>query len=471
MRILGFEITRRKAPVVTKAAAQSVADRGWWSVIYDAWPGGWQQNAADATYTRETVLAYHALYACVTLIANDIGKLRVKLVEQNAATRIWSETSSPAFSPVLRRPNNYQNHIQFKEWWITSKLLHGNAYALKQRDGRGVVTALYLLDPTRVKPLVTPTAEVYYELQSDNMAGLQAKTITVPASEIIHDRMNCMFHPLVGVSPIYASGSSATAGQKILQDQSDFFSNHAHPGGMLTAPGAISPETAARLKEYWDTNFTGTNSGKVAIAGDGLEFRPMRMTASDAQLIDQLKWTAEIVCSTFHVPPFKIGLGQMPTYQNMEILNGVYYSDCLQSLIEQFEACMDEGLGLETSIEGRMLGTELDLDGLLRMDTKTQVDVLVAAAGGAILTPDEARAKIDRKPLPGGDTLYRQQQDYSLAALAERDANDPFAKPAPAPAPALPAPVEDKPIDDAMRALIVDGHVLRAMEHLQALAA
>lgn len=445
---------RRREPTVTKSA-ESVSDRGWWSMIYDAWPGGWQQNAADAIYSRDTQLAYHAVYACITLIANDIGKLRARLVEQNPDTRIWSEVdrTSP-YWPVLRRPNSYQNHIQFKEWWITSKLINGNAYALKQRDARGIVTGLYILDPLRVKPLVTPTAEVYYELQSDNMAGLEGGVLTVPASEIIHDRMNCLFHPLLGVGPIFACGTAASAGLQILNDQAKFFGNRALPSGMLTAPGNIAADTAARLKEYWDANFTGDNAGKVAVAGDGLKFEPMRMTAVDAQLIEQLKWDAEVVCSTFHVPPFKVGLGQMPTYQNAEVLNQIYYSDCLQSLIEQFEACMDEGLGLDTPTSGRMMGVELDLDGLLRMDSATQVKSLAEAVGGGILTPNEARAKLDQKPLTGGNTVYLQQQYYSLAALAERDANDPFAKPAPA-APAPPPDDNEDPVDeDEARAYI-----------------
>lgn len=437
MRLLGFEITRRKPPVVTKALAQSVQDRGWWSMIYDAWPGGWQANASDAIYSQDTVLAYHAVYACITLIANDIGKLRHKLVEQDPKTRIWSETTNSAFSPVLRRPNNYQNHIQFKEWWITSKLINGNAYALKQRDGRGVVTALYLLDPLRVKPLVTPTAEVYYELKSDNMAGLEAENVVVPASEIIHDRMNCLFHPLLGVGPIFACGAAASQGLRIIEDQNSFFANHAHPGGMLLAPGAISQDTAERLKTYWNENFAGDNAGKIAALGDGLKYEPMRMTAADAQLIDQLKWTAEIVCSAFHVPPFKIGLGIMPTYQNAEVLNQIYYADCLQSLIEQFEACMDEGIGLDTPTAGRQMGVELDLSGLLRMDQATQIKTLTEGVKGGLWTPNEARSQVDAAPLAGGDTVYLQQQYYSLEALAERDANAPFATPPP---PAVPAP-------------------------------
>lgn len=464
MRLFGLEITRRRPPAVTKAA-EPVGS--WWRVIYDAWPGGWQQASSAATYSNETLLAYHAVYACVTLISNDIGKLRMRLVAQDPDTGVWSEADSrQGYAALLRRPNTYQNQIQFKEWWITSKLLAGNAYALKQRDARGAVTALYLLDPTKVRPLVTPQAEVYYELQSDNMARLDmtdGMAVTVPASEIVHDRMNCLFHPLVGVTPIYACGDPANAGLQITKDQSKFFGNRAAPGGVLTAPGNISDGTAERLKAYWQENFTGDNAGAVAILGDGLHFEPMRMTATDAQLIEQLRWTAEAVCSAFHVPAFKIGIGAMPTYQNAEVLNQIYYSDCLQSLIEQFEACMDDALDFGTLTGGRQLGVELDLRGLLRMDSATQIKTLADAVGGGILAPNEARRELDRPPLKGGDTVYLQQQYYSLEALAERDENAPFAKPA-APAPADPpadspsdspsdsADPEDSPEDDLQMA-------------------
>ncbi len=437
MRVFGLDITRAKA---APATLQSVDDRGWWRVILDRMPGYWQ---AHVEYDQETVLAYHAVYACVTLISNDIGKLRPKLVEKGPSG-VWAEVTNPAFSPVLRKPNRFQNHIQHKEWWVTSKLLHGNAYGLKVRDARGVVIAIYVLDPSKVKPLVTPTTEVYYELQQDNMSNLQAPII-VPASEIIHDRMNCLFHPLVGISPIYASGSAATIGITIEGNQEKFFANSSTPGGVLSAPGAIAQATADRLKAYWDENFTGDNAGKVAVLGDGLTFNPMRMSAVDSQLLEQLKWSAEVVCSTFHVPPFKVGVGAMPTYQNAEVLNQIHYADCLQSLIEQYEACMDEGLGLD----GQTRGVELDLKGLLRMDGATHVKTLAEAVGGGLLTPNEARLELDKDPLTGGDTVYLQQQYYSLAALAERDKNDPFSKPAPAPV--LPAP-EPEPEDEEERA-------------------
>ena len=93
----------------------------------------------------------------MTLIAADIGKLRLRLVQQDS-NGIWTETENPAYSPVLRKPNRYQNRIKFFQNWVTSKLIHGNTYILKQRDDRNVVTALYVLDPYRTYPKVADEA-------------------------------------------------------------------------------------------------------------------------------------------------------------------------------------------------------------------------------------------------------------------------------------------------------------------------
>lgn len=169
--------------------------------------------------------------------------------------------------------------------------------------------------------------------------------------------------------------------------------------------------------------------------GDGLKFESMAITAIDAQLIDQLKWTAETVCSCFHVPPYMIGVGPMPNYNNIEALNQQYYSQCLQNLIESIELLLDEGLGL-VDVEGKTYGTEFDLDDLLRMDTATKVKAAGDAIGAGFLSPNEARAKFDLEPVEGGDTPYLQNQNFSLAALNKRDSgDDPFATAKPQPKP------------------------------------
>lgn len=434
------------------ANLQAPHDRGnwWWPIVREPFTGAWQRNMEQR---KESILTFSAVYSCVTLIASDIAKMRIKLVEQDRPGGIWSEVEVPAFSPVLRRPNKWQNRISFIQQWIVSKLLHGNTYVLKQRDNRGVVVELYVLDATRCKVLVGPEGDVYYELNKDNLSGIVGENVTVPASEIIHDVMVPLFHPLVGVSPLFASSLPAAHGLEIQKTSSRLFQNDSQPGGILTAPGAVDRETALRIKEHWEQNFTGENRRRVAVLGDGLKYERMALTYAEAQLIDQLKWDETNVCTSFHVPAYKIGVGPMPTHDNIEALNLQYYEQCLQGLIESMELLLDEGLGL-TEVRGKTYGVELDVEeGLLRMDMERKIRSAVESLKG-LSTPNEARRKFDLKPIKGGDTVYLQEQNYSLEALAKRDASDdPFGKKKTEAAPAA-KPAEDDADEKALVQLL-----------------
>lgn len=430
MKFLGFDISRTKAQTLSAASSG-----GLFGFLRESFPGAFQQNVV--VDSPRDILAFSGVFSPLTLIGSDIGKMRIKLVEEDVdgiCTEI--KTKSP-WLPVLRKPNRYQTRIKFIEQWIVSKLLHGNAYILKQRDQRGIVTALYVLDSQRVTPLVADDGSVYYQISRDDLSQVK-DAVTVPASEIIHDRMVCLWHPLVGISPIYACGISATMGAKIQKNSTKFFDNMSRPSGQLTAPGTISTETAARLKTEFEANFSGSNIGRLLVAGDGLKYEGMSFTAEQAQLIQQLEWTVKDIAACFHMPLFKVG-GPIPIGTTIEALQQVYYSDCLQALVESVEACLDEGLGLPASYY-----TEFDLDGLIRMDQAAQIVALSESVKGSIRAPNEARSKLNLKPVPGGESPMIQQQNYSLAALAKRDAKaDPF-ETAP-----KPADVPDKPIPEA----------------------
>ena len=441
MNVFGFEITRTKARAPADLRpAPSTSDAGWnrWSFgsIRESFTGAWQRNIEIEC--SENLLKFSAVYACVDLIASDIAKLRIKLVERQDDD-IWTEITSPAFSPVLRKPNRYQTRIQFVSQWITSKLLWGNTYVLKERDQRNVVVAFYVLDPARVTPMVTPEGAVWYRLRNDWLAQVPQgndSEIMVPASEIIHDRMLTLFHPLVGVSPIYACGSSATQGMRIQNNSATFFSKQSVPSGVLSYAGEIDDAKLEEYRQQWQAKFSPGGPGGVAVLGANFTYSAMTIPPQDAQLIEQLKWTVEDVARTFHVPAHKLGLAQ-PTLNNIAALNQDYYNQCLQTLIEAVEILLDEGLATPPDV-----GTEFDLDNLLRMDPISLADVNEKGVRAGYLAPNEARQRSNLLPVDGGESPYLQQQNFSLAALAKRDSTQapPGLIPTTPPVPALEAP-------------------------------
>lgn len=421
---------------ITKLALKMLApvdsSRGWLPLLHESYLGAFQ---ADDPLALQDALAHPTVYACITQIASDIGKLRMRLMENSAG--IWTEIDSPAFSPVLRKPNHFQTRQKFIESWMISKLTHGNTYAFKIRDERKIVIALYILDPTKVIPLIADNGEVFYTVRKDALSRAMGD-ITIPAKEIIHDTMECLFHPLVGVPPLYAASLAITQGLAMQRNSARFFQNNSQPGGILTAPGHIKNETAERIKTHWSENYTGDNSGKLAILGDGLKYEPLAVTAKESTLVEQMKWSDEKICSVYKVPPYKVHVGPAPTYQESETLDRKYYSDCLQRLIEGVESLMDEGLSLPSKY-----GTEFDLDDLMRMDYSLRMKTAVEGVTGGIYSPNEGRKKFNLGPVKGGNTPYLQQQNYSLAALDERDRNNPFEKPAEPPPENIPEPEPD----------------------------
>lgn len=398
---------------------------GWQSIIRESYPGSWQQNIEIDP--KENLFRFSAIYACVTGISSDIAKLHLSVMREDN-NGIPTEQRTGAVPGLIRKPNQYQTRFQFVQHWLLSKLLTGNTYALKAKNSQGLVEKLFILEPSFVTVLVSDSGDVYYQIKRDNLTGNM--DVTVPASEIIHDRHACLFHPLVGIGPIYACGYSATMGNAIQQNSAGFFKNKSSPGGILSAPGRISDDAAKRLKEHWDNNYSGAKAGKVAVLGDGLKFERMTVSATDAQLIEQLKWTVEDIGRAFRYPGYKLSSGSAPISNNVEMLNLEYYSGCLQPLIESMESVLDDGLGLPQGTH-----MQFDLEGLSRMDTESRFKT--AGESLKVASINEARKRLNMPPVEGGESVYTQQQYYALSDLVKlrQMEFEQMAKPEPEPEP------------------------------------
>ena len=461
MKVFGLSLFERK-----EKALESVGGH-WgnpWRIITEAFTGAWQRNISEK---RADLLTYPTLYACLMRIATDIGKLPFSL-RSRAASGVWVEVSNSAYDPVLRKPNGYQTPAQFRECWELSKLTQGNTYVLKRRDNRGVVIALYVLDPNKVLPMVADSGAVFYQLQTDKLNSLPddypAENLIVPASEIIHDRCMTVHHPLIGVPPLAAAYWPALKNMKIMRNATDFFANNAQPGGLLTAPAGMTEADAEQVKKYWTEQFAvgGAQYGKIAVIGADMKFTPFAMKSIDSQMIEQMRYGDEQICQPFGIPPFKVGIGTIPSGLGVDGINLMYYSDALQTHIQHMEDLLDEGLAISAP-----LGIELDTEPLLRMDESKKADIATKLVGGMVKTPDEGRRPFNLAPTGGGDTLWGQNQDYPLGMLADRKSWDPAmqppAPPPPAPAPA-PEPEEDEDLSPEQRAYLMT-RVKASYEH------
>lgn len=404
---MGLISTIRSRFVSAFAPARPMgSSSAWWQpvTVREPYTGAWQQNQE---IRLESALANPSVFGCVSRIATDISKIAPLRLFQVDRDGIWNETSNPAYSPVLRRPNSYQTDQQFAEAWMLSKLLHGNTYVLKDRDERTVVNGIHVLDPARVKVLVAPDGSVYYELHASDLAGL-TEAVTVPAREIMHDRWNCAYHPLQGISPLYAAGGAALAGNSIQQMTINFFSLGGRPSGLLVAPTEIDEQSALRIKEKW----RNTPPGEILVTGHGMKYEQVGSTAGDSQLTEQLNLTEEAIAKCFGMPISILNSSKQPPYANAEASQLQYRFQCLQPHFTSIAKCYDLGLELPSYLQ-----TDWDYDELSWLDTATKTKAAHDVLAAGIMSPNEARRTyFGLGPVTGGETPYLQQQYYPLGA-------------------------------------------------------
>lgn len=399
------------------------------------------------------LVAFSAVYACTTIISGDIAKLPLQVFKIDMASGARELQRRDYYAQLMREPNEYQTAADFMQLYLLSVLLQGNGYAFARRNARGEISEMHVLDPRTTQAYVEPeTATVFYRVGENQLAGLRSGAM-VPERFVIHHRLPLLpAFPLVGVTPIFAAAASSAVGLHILRNSQSFFGNASRPSGVLTAPGRISKETADRLKEDWDSNYQGQRYGKTAVLPEGLKWEPLTITAQDAQLIEQLRWSVEDVARVFRVPPFMLGDTSKSTYRNSEQLGRAYLSGCLSYHIEALEQRFARAFEFPVNYE-----LKFDLSALLRAEIDVRYDAYQKALQSAWSTINEVRAQEGLAPVEGGDEPHIQMQYVPLSDAGTRGA-------APAPTPSDPNPTNptQESLDAALLRQLVRERLRRA---------
>jgi HK97 family phage portal protein len=402
--------------------------------VHEPFPGAWQRN-------RECFGPggiFSAVYACVQTIAGDIAKLPPSILLEHADGSREKYDRHPA-ARVLWYPNKYQTRVDFWGQFMACALFAGNCYVLLVRDARNVIESMHILDPRKVKALIAPDGSIWYQTtQTQIVEGVGLEFI--PSRSILHHRLLCLHHPLVGVTPIFAAGYSAATGMVIQQNAHNFFSNMSRASGVLTVPGNLGKEQLARIKTDWEENFKNGGIGSTAVLQGGLKWESLGINAEDAQLIEQLRWTVEDVARCFRVPMYMISDASKISYKNSEQLNRNYYTQTLQYHLESIEARIDQTFELASDVYA-----EFDLDALLRMELDVRMTAYREAITSGVMTINEARRNERLRPMDGGNEPLVQKQYVPLSKLAEL-ADKEAAPPAP-PEPIDPEEEEEEELE------------------------
>lgn len=385
----------------------------WWQMGYDPVPYG-----ACSSIVQACVSAYSETLA---MCPGDHWRTQANGGRERVV--------NSALTRILKRPNQYQSISDFLLNLTRELLDDGNAFALALRNQRGEIAELHLMRSRMCSGRIALDGSIFYSLAGNEIVDRMFESSdlsAVPQRDVLHLRLNCRRHPLIGESPILATALDIGLSSLMKRQQMAFFANGGRPSAVLTTDLTLDKQQVDQLRERWQEQSRGMNSGGVPILTSGLKPQTWAQNSVDSQLAETLKMSDQSVALAFRVPLAILGLGGQ-TYASTELLMRHWVASGLGFLLNHIEECIGNLFELRGQPDEYL---EFNTDALLRSAFKDRLEGLARATQGGIMSPNEARRLENLPSVEFGDEPRVQQQNVPLS----------FASKLPAPAPALPAP-------------------------------
>jgi HK97 family phage portal protein len=357
--------------------------------------------------------------------------------------------TNSALARILRYPNAYQSISDFMLNMVRSLYAEGNAYALCLRNSRFEIDELHMMDPRQSRPQLAYDGSVFYRLSGNQVIEQQidGASIVVPQRDVLHIRLNANRPkypwPLVGETPLVAALLDMGVSDSILKQQMQFYANEARPSAVLSTEMLLDKDQVQALRDRWDEQSRGLQSGGTPILTAGLKVQPWGASAKDAQLADVMKISEQHIALVFRVPLQILGLGSGgATFSSTESLMQFWIATGLGFCLAHIE----ESFGVTFALKGQPDEyVEFSTDALLRSAFKDRIEALARGVQGGIIAPNEARNSEGYDSVEFGDSPRVQQQVVPLEFAGKVPA--PPAPPAAPPA----APAQPKADPDAIK--------------------
>ena len=267
-------------------------------------------------------MAVPAVYACVALIGEDIGKSPMGMFEDLGERGHRAAPQHPLHDLIHDQPNERQGALEFKEMLTAFALLRGMGIATIHDGRRGPVDSLEPLHPDLVRQDRTSSGAVRL-MYRDPRRGFDERVLLPDEVFIVRGRL--------GRSVI--DFGRATILQALRRQQFDtfLFERGAKHQGVIQSPKLLADPVRAALRKALDEYaIDGPRAGRPLLLEDGMEWNQVSITPKNLELLGLAKFTDEQIAGRlFRVPPHKIGALERSTNNNIEQQSVDYVTDTL----------------------------------------------------------------------------------------------------------------------------------------------
>lgn len=340
----------------------------------------------------QSAMNISAVYRAVEIISDSCALLPLKIKINNKTHK--EEVDEHPVKTVLNKGS--LTRYNFIKLLIQSVLLKGNGFAYISRSNDGTVTEVRFLDANDVQIHYNKNVgELYYT------CNLVSNRKIEPCN-MIHLVKNS-YDGVNGLSVISYASRTVKISSNTENSANSFFSNGCNLSGILTVQGQLSQQQRTDIRNSWHQAYTNGGSGLAILQGN-MEYKPVQVNASDAQLLESRQYNVQDIARFFGISPVLLGDLSHSSYNTIEATQNQFLLHTLQPYIIMIEEEFTRKLfkPSESNLE-----INLDETAILKTDKVAEANYYGSLLDKGILCVNEVRKMLGLSPVDGGDVHIR----------------------------------------------------------------
>ena len=382
-------------------------------------------------------LTLPSLWHSLLKICEDAGQLPLD-VKKDTSLGPQTDYRHPAYSILRDQSNRFQTPDIFKSQITGHALMYGNGRAAIIRDDSGNPIELIPLLPDRTWTFIMNGAKIHVtkpQKEDDKDVTISLSTnsngyVAFDDNDVIHI-MSFSFDGIEGMGLLEVGETAISAGV----NSGKYFKNQVKRGfrGKLfleAPPGRFRDFNDAKefIDEFNKKEGGSDNAHKAALLREGMKAQAVSMTNTDAQFEALAKFNRSDIGLLFGLDSVP-GDGNPKTYNSLEQYN-LMYGRVLDRWLCKWELQCDMKLRSEVQKVRRSHYFKFNRAAIYRTDLATTVTSLCNLLTHTVISPNEAREKLDMTLREGGDEYVNPATTpYQNGQSADQEESDPPSDP------------------------------------------
>lgn len=367
------------------------------------------------------------VYTCIKILADTLSRMPLNIyAEEDQLGK--TVLKNHYLYPILHyQPNAWTNQQVFfstLEYW---RNLKGNSFARIYRDGRGKVTSLVLIPPSKIVRYDLQGETLYYTIQND-----KGQDEVVNAEDILHFK-GMTKDGIWGLNPIEALRQNLSSSYQGIQAIDNFYRNNAMtPKAIKSTVSGVNQKAMIEALEEFNRKYAGASkAGQMATLPPNTEIVDLALNFSDVEFISTLAWNAKTIAALYGVPPAAVGILEATKFNNVEQMMLDFKVQTLSAIGRMYRQELEAKL-LNQNERIKGISIEFNYNALLETDSTTRINNLRTLEGMGVVTINDI-AKIEGyATYPEGNKHFMPGNYLTVEEMANRTPKPPT-QPAPVP--------------------------------------